>query len=110
WQNDADYKRWVSFMDKYYPHGDKSDIYNAWGPSNAATVVKVLKQCGDDLTRENVMRQAANLHHLELPMLLPGIAISTSPTDFAPIKQVQMERFEGERFHRFGPILSSAIG
>jgi ABC-type branched-subunit amino acid transport system substrate-binding protein len=110
WKDDAGYKWWVSFMDKYYPRGDKSDIYNAWGPSNAATVVQVLKQCGDDLTRENVMRQAANLHHLELPMPLPGITINTSPTDFAPIKQVQMERFEGERFQRFGPILTSAVG
>ncbi|MGH7038942.1 MAG: ABC transporter substrate-binding protein, partial [Stellaceae bacterium] len=110
WKDDPGYKWWVSFMDKYDPHGDKTDIYNAWGPSNAATVVQVLKQCGDDLTRENVMRQAANLHHLELPMLLPGITVNTSPTDFVAIDQVQMERFEGERFHRFGPILSSAVG
>jgi branched-chain amino acid transport system substrate-binding protein len=71
---------------------------------------QVLKQCGDDLTRENVMRQAANLHHLELPMLLPGITINTSPTDFAPIKQVQMERFDGERFIKFGPILGGTVG
>ncbi|HJU17066.1 MAG TPA: ABC transporter substrate-binding protein [Stellaceae bacterium] len=110
WQNDAGYKWWVSFMDKYYPNGDKSDIQTTWGPSNAATVVQILRQCGNDLTRENVMKQAANLHHLELPMLLPGITINTSPTDFAAIKQVQMERFEGERFHRFGPILTSAVG
>jgi branched-chain amino acid transport system substrate-binding protein len=110
WQNDAGYKWWVSFMNKYYPNGDKSDIQTTWGPSNAATVVQILKQCGNELTRENVMKQAANLHHLELPMLLPGITINTSPTDFAAIKQVQMERFEGERFRRFGPILTSAIG
>jgi branched-chain amino acid transport system substrate-binding protein len=110
WRDDAGYKRWVSFMDKYYPNGDKSDIQTVYGPSNAAMVVQILKQCGDELTRENVMRQAANLHHLELPMLLPGITINTGPTDFAPIKQVQMERFEGERFHRFGPILTGAIG
>jgi branched-chain amino acid transport system substrate-binding protein len=97
-------------MDKYYPSGDKTDIQTTWGPSNAATVVQILKQCGNDLTRENVMKQAANLHHLELPMLLPGITINTSPTDFAAIKQVQMERFEGERFRRFGPILTSAVG
>ena len=110
WQNDADYKWWVSFMDNYHPKGDKSDIYNAWGPSNAAAVVQVLKQCGDELTRENVMKQAANLQHLALPMLLPGITINTSPTDFATIKQVQMERFEGDRFHRFGPILTNGVG
>jgi branched-chain amino acid transport system substrate-binding protein len=68
-----------------------------------------IKQCGDDLTRDNVMRQAANLHQLELPMLLPGITINTGLTDFAPIKQVQMERFDGERFIRFGPIMSGTI-
>ena len=110
WQNDAGQKWWSAFMDKYFPSGDRSDLGNVYGPSIAATTVQVLKQCGDDLTRENVMRQAANLHHLELPMLLPGIAIDTSPTDFAPIKQVQMDRFDGERFIPFGPILSGAIG
>ena len=78
-------------MDKYYPNGDKSDNGNVYGLSIAATTVQMLKQCGDDLTRENVMRQAANLHHFELPMLLPGITINTSPTDFAPIKQARME-------------------
>jgi branched-chain amino acid transport system substrate-binding protein len=69
-----------------------------------------LEACGDELTRENVMKQAANLHHLELPMLLPGITINTSPTDFAPIKQVQMARFNGERWELFGSILTGAIG
>ena len=93
-------------MEKYYPTGDRSQIENIYGPSIAATTVQVLQQCGDNLTRENVMRQAANLRHLELPMLLPGITIDTSPTDFAPIKQVQMERFDGEHFVPFGPILS----
>jgi branched-chain amino acid transport system substrate-binding protein len=98
-------------MDRYYPDGDKTDLQTVYGPSNAATVVQVLKQCGDDLTRENVMRQAANLHDFRLPMLLSGITINTSPTDFAPLKQVRMERFDGERYHFFGPVLSgSAIG
>jgi branched-chain amino acid transport system substrate-binding protein len=110
WKDDAGYKWWVGFMDKYYPRGDKDDLFNVYGPSDAAIVVQVLKQCGDDLTRENVMRQAANIHNLSLPMLLPGIMVNTSPTDFAPIKQVQMERFEGERYHGFGPILTGAIG
>jgi branched-chain amino acid transport system substrate-binding protein len=72
--------------------------------------VQVLKQCGDDLTRENVMRQAANLHDLELPMLQPGITINTGPTDFAAIKQVRMERFDGQRFQTFGEVLTSTIG
>jgi branched-chain amino acid transport system substrate-binding protein len=110
WQDDAGYEWWSAFMDKYLPSADRSDLWYVRGSSIAATTVQVLKQCGDDLTRENVMRQAANLHHLELPMLLPGITIDTSPTDFALIKQVQMERFEGERFIRFGPIMSGTIG
>jgi branched-chain amino acid transport system substrate-binding protein len=110
WQNDAGYKWWVGFMDKYYPSGDKTDVNNVYGPSNAATIVQVLKQCGDELTRENVMRQAANLHNFTLPMLLPGITINTSSTDFAPVKQVQMARFDGERWQLFGQLLSGAVG
>src|SRR5271167_433567 len=110
WQNDAGYKWWIGFMDKYYPSGDKTDAGNVYGPSNAETIVHVLKQCGDDLTRENVMKQSANLHDFRVPMLLPGIAINTSPSDFAPVKQVQMGRFDGESWRRFGPILTGAIG
>jgi branched-chain amino acid transport system substrate-binding protein len=109
WKDDPGYQQWVAFMDKYYPEGDKTDGGNVYGPSNAATVVQVLKQCGDELTRENVMRQAANLHNFTVPMLLPGITINTSPTDFAPIKQVQMARFDGERWHLFGPLISGAV-
>jgi branched-chain amino acid transport system substrate-binding protein len=110
WKDDAGYKWWVGFMDKYYPSGDKSDAANVYAPSQAATLVQVLKQCGDDLTRENVMKQVANLHGFTVPMLLPGIKINTSPTDFAPIKQVQMARFDGQRYHLFGPVLTGAVG
>jgi ABC-type branched-subunit amino acid transport system substrate-binding protein len=110
WKNDAGYKFWIAFMDKYYPEGDKSDNGAVYGPSVAATVVQVLKQCGNSLTRENVMRQAANLQDFPLPMLQPGITVNTSPTDFDAIAQVRMERFDGERFRSFGPILTSAIG
>ncbi len=95
WKDDPGYKWWVGFMDKYYPAGDKLDGSNAYAPSVAATVVQVLKQCGDELTRENVMKQAASLHDFTVPMLLPGMKINTSPTDFAPVKQVQMGRFDG---------------
>jgi ABC-type branched-subunit amino acid transport system substrate-binding protein len=109
WKDDAGFKWWVGFMDKWYPQGDKKDLNNTYGPSAAATVVQVLKQCGDELTRENVMKQAANLHDFTVPMLLPGIKINTSPTDFAPVKQVQMARFNGERWELFGPLLSSAV-
>jgi branched-chain amino acid transport system substrate-binding protein len=110
WQTDAAGKWWVSFMDKYYPRGDKTDNQNVYGPSIAATIVQILKQCGDELTRENVMKQAASLQHLELPMLLPGITINTSSTNFVAIRQDQMRRFDGERYIPFGPILTGAIG
>ena len=95
---------------RYYPNGDQTDSQTVYGHSIAATTVQMLKQCGDDLTRENVMKQAANLQHLELPMLLPGITINTSPTNFAPIRQAQMRRFDGERYVSFGPILEGAVG
>jgi ABC-type branched-subunit amino acid transport system substrate-binding protein len=110
WKDDPGFKAWLAFMEKYYPDGDKSDSGNLYGPSIAATTVQVLKQCGDELTRENVMKQAANLHDFTVPLLLPGVTINTSPTDFAPIKQVQMARFDGERWKLFGSILTGAVG
>jgi branched-chain amino acid transport system substrate-binding protein len=110
WKDDAAYKEWVAFMDKYYPEGDKTSTFTVFGYLVAQTMVQVLKQCGDELTRENVMRQAANLKKLDLGMLLPGITINTSPSDFAPIKQMQMERFTGERFELFGPVMTAEVG
>ena len=92
WKDDKGYKDWVAFMDTYYPKGDKSDLQNVYGYSIAATTVQVLKQCGDDLGRENVMRQASHLKDLELPMLLPGILVNTSPTNFAPICRTSTAR------------------
>jgi len=109
WKDDPGYKWWVGFMNKYYPDGDKTDALNVYGPSNAATVVQVLKQCGDELTRENVMKQAANLKDFTLPMLLPGIKLNTSPTDFAPVKQVQMGKFDGSQWRLFGPLITGAV-
>ena len=106
WKDDQGLKDWSAFMDKYYPGGDKTDIANVYGPSVAQTLVQVLKQCGDDLSRENIMKEAANLHHFRPPMLLPGIEINTSPTDFAPIKQIRMARFGGRRWQLFGPLIS----
>jgi hypothetical protein len=72
--------------------------------------VHVLKECGDNLTRENIMKQAADLKDFRTPNLLPGITINTSPNDFAPIKQMQLRRFDGERWELFWPVLSSEIG
>ena len=98
-------KEFKSFMSAYFPDGPKND-QAAFGYLQAQAIVQVLKQCGDHLTRENVMREAANLHELELGMLLPGIKINTSPTDYSPIKQYQLMQFDGERWRNFGPILS----
>jgi branched-chain amino acid transport system substrate-binding protein len=109
WKDDQGYRDWVAFMDQYYPEGDKTDAGNVVGPCLAQTLVQVLKQCGDELTRENVMKQAANLHDFRAPMLLPGITINTSPADFAPIKQMQMARFDGERWQLFGPLITGAV-
>jgi branched-chain amino acid transport system substrate-binding protein len=109
WKDDPGYKDWVAFMDQYYPEGDKTDAGNVIGPCFAQTLLQVLKQCGDDLTRENVMTQAANLHDFRVPMLLPGITLNTRPTDFAPIKQMQMAKFDGERWQLFGPLISGAV-
>ena len=106
WANDPEFKAWSEFMDKYYPDGDRTNSSTVVGVEVAETVVQVLKQCGDNLTRENVMKQAANLKDLRVSMLLPGITINTGPNDYAPLKQMQMMRFVGERWQLFGPILT----
>ncbi|MBI1773737.1 MAG: ABC transporter substrate-binding protein [Proteobacteria bacterium] len=110
WKDDAAFKAWSAFMEKYYPDGDRTSSFTAYGYTVAQTLVQVLKQSGDTLTRENVMKQAASLKNLELGMLLPGIKINTAPTDFYPIKQMQMQRFNGERWELFGPVMSGDIG
>ncbi len=109
WKDDAGYKQWLAFMEKDYPEGDKTDNINAYAYTVAQTLMQVLKQCGDELTRANIMKQAANIKDLELPMLLPGIKVNTSPTDFSPIKQMQMARFDGERWVLFGPVITGAV-
>ncbi|HMK81893.1 MAG TPA: ABC transporter substrate-binding protein [Xanthobacteraceae bacterium] len=106
WDNDPGKKEWLAFMDKYFPDGDKTSAFTVYGYTVSQTLAQTLKQCGDDLTRENVMKQAANLKDLTLPMLLPGIKINTGPTDYYPIKQMQMQKFNGERWELFGPVLS----
>ena len=93
-------------MKKYYPGGNIEDNTNVYAYTLAQLLVHVLQQCGDDLTRENVMRQAVNLKNLELPMLLPGIKINTSPTDYYPIEQVRLLKFNGERWEMFGDVVS----
>jgi branched-chain amino acid transport system substrate-binding protein len=106
WDKDPGKKDWLAFMDKYFPDGDRTSSFTAYGYSVAQTVEMVLKQCGDDLTRENVMKQAASLKNVQLPMALPGVVLNTSPTDYFPFEQMQMQKFNGERWELFGPIMS----
>ena len=105
WTDDPEMKEWSAWMDKYYPEGDKSNTFNMYGYAVAQTFVQALKQCGDNLTRENLMKEAANLREFRAKGLLPGILISTSPDDFYPIEAMQMQRFEGGEWVRFGEIV-----
>jgi branched-chain amino acid transport system substrate-binding protein len=109
WKADPAYKDWLGFMSQYYPGGDKTSSFPVYGYTVAQTLVQVLKQCGDDLSRENVMKQAASLNHLQLGLLLPGITINTGAQDFAPIKQLQMMRFTGDRWELFGPVIDAEL-
>jgi branched-chain amino acid transport system substrate-binding protein len=110
WQDTPEYKDWVAWMKKYNSSGSLADSSNVVGYSVTQTMVAVLKACGDDLTRENIMKQAASLHDLKLPMLLPGITISTGPNDFAPVKQMRLEKFDGSTWVLFGDVLSGSGG
>ena len=105
WKDDKGMNDWRAFMAKYYPDGKLTDVFNVSGYAAAQTLVQVLKQCGDNLTHENVMKQAANLNNFELGALLPGIKINTSATDFAPIEAEQLARFDGKEWARFGEII-----
>jgi branched-chain amino acid transport system substrate-binding protein len=108
WQDTPEYKEWLAFMKKYNASANTADVQGAIGYLYAQTMVAVLKACGNNLTRENIMKQAASLDDLKLPMLLPGITLSTSATDFAPIKQMQLERFDGTTWKLFGEVISAA--
>jgi ABC-type branched-subunit amino acid transport system substrate-binding protein len=110
WKDDPAIKQWQAFMDKYYPTGDKVDLNNVYGYAAAQTMVQVLKQCGDDLTRENIMRQAANLKNFSSDVMLPGIKINTSPDDFFPIEQMQLMKFDGQAWHLFGNVITGEVG
>jgi branched-chain amino acid transport system substrate-binding protein len=100
WKNDPATRDYMAFMQRYYPEADPLDTQNVVGYISAEALVQVLRQCGDDLTRESVMRQAASLKDVELPMLLPGIKLNTSPTDYTPIKQMHLRRFDGKTWVR----------
>jgi branched-chain amino acid transport system substrate-binding protein len=106
-QNDKDVVEWKAFMQKYYPTGNLLDSSNSYGFAVSSLLHVVLKQCGDDLTRANVMKQAANLKNVELPMILKGIKANTSSADFYPLQSVQLARFKGERWELFGNVISN---
>jgi branched-chain amino acid transport system substrate-binding protein len=108
WQDTPEYKDWLAWMKKYNTSGSLTDSNNVTGYSVTQTLVAVLTACGNDLTRENIMKQAASIHDLKLPMLLPGITISTAADNFAPIKQMQLMKFDGETWKLFGEVLSGS--
>jgi ABC-type branched-subunit amino acid transport system substrate-binding protein len=110
WNDDPGMKEFYAFMAKDFPEGDKLDGGTVVGYGVAQTLIQVLKQCGDELTRDNVMKQAANLRDFRTEVLLPGIKIKTGPTDYAPVKQLQLMRFKGEKWELFGDVISADVG
>jgi branched-chain amino acid transport system substrate-binding protein len=105
WDNDAEMKIWREWMAKYNPNGNLGDVNYVYAYSVSYLMEQTLKKCGDDLTRENLMRQAANHQKLRVPGLLPGITVSTSPTDFYPVQALQLQRFKGETWELFGDVM-----
>ena len=110
WKDDPGVQTWRAFMDKYYPDGDKTNSNNVYGYAVAQTMVQVIKQCGDDLTRENVMKQAASIKNFSSDVMLPGIKVNTGPDDFFPIEQMQLMRFDGEAWRLFGDVITGEVG
>jgi ABC-type branched-subunit amino acid transport system substrate-binding protein len=110
WKDDGGIRNFDAFLTKYFPEGNREDLLLMNGYNFAQTMVHVLRKCGDDLSRANIMKQAASIKSLELEGLLPGITINTSATDFAPIKQFQLRKFKGERWELFGDVISSEVG
>jgi len=109
WKDDPGVATWRAFMDKYYPDGDKTNSNNIYGYAVAQTMVHVLKQCGDNLTRENIMKQAANIKNFSSDVMLPGIKVNTGPDDFFPIEQMQLMKFDGEAWRLFGDVITGEV-
>ena len=110
WKDDVGIKHFDAFLAKYFPEGNREDSSVVIGYNYAQTMIHVLQACGDDLTRENIMKQAASIKGLQLEGVLPGITINTSATDFAPIKQFQLRKFKGERWELFGDVITTEVG
>jgi ABC-type branched-subunit amino acid transport system substrate-binding protein len=107
WAGDADLKDYLAFMKRYYPDGNVYDQHNLVAYISAFMMTHVLTQCGDELTRENVMRQATSMHNLEVPLLLPGIKVNTTSTEYQQIRQLRMRRFDGKRWAYFGDLIDT---
>jgi ABC-type branched-subunit amino acid transport system substrate-binding protein len=110
WKDDEGMKKWTAFMDKYNADADKASSFTSYGYSVAQLIVQVLQQCGNELTRENVMKQAASVKDFKPDLLIPGIAVNTGPQDFFPIEQLQMMKFDGKSWQFFGPIIDGNLG
>jgi ABC-type branched-subunit amino acid transport system substrate-binding protein len=108
WKDDPAMLEWRAFMGRYYREGDPKDASNMYGYISAQTMVQILKQCGNDLTRENVMKQAANLKNFKLPLLLPGMVVNTSPTDYFLMEQGQLAKFTGTQWQGFGDVIGAS--
>jgi branched-chain amino acid transport system substrate-binding protein len=108
WKDDAGMKKYLDFMTKYYPDGDKESLFNVYGYITTQLLIHTLKECGDDLTRDNVLKQATSLKKVQLDLALPGIVNSTTPDDYRVNKQLQMQKFNGERWELFGPIMEDS--
>jgi len=106
WKDDPAMLEWRAFMGRYYKEGDPKDASNIYAYITAQTMVQILKQCGNDLTRENVMKQAANLKNFKSNLLLPGMVMNTSPSDYYPIEQAQLAKFTGSQWQLFGELIS----
>lgn len=110
WKDDPAFKIWNEFLDAYYPEGDRKDSLTVYSYVVSELLVEILQRCGDDLSRGNVMKQAANQRNVSHGLLLPGIAVNTSATDYFPVEQLQMIRFNGERYERFGEVIDVSRG
>jgi len=109
WANDEPLRRWTAFMDQYFPDGDKTSSFTVYGYAVTHALIHVLRECGADVTRENVMRQAASMRDVEIDVLLPGIKMNTSASDFFPLEQLQMGRFNGGRWELFGSVMTGEV-
>jgi ABC-type branched-subunit amino acid transport system substrate-binding protein len=109
WKDDPGMQGWSAFMDKYYPDGDKADSYAVFGYAAAETLTQVLRQCGDDLSRDNILRQATSLKNYQPSVALPSIVINTGPSDYRPIKQMRLVQFDGYTWQPIGEVIESAF-